>query len=132
MSDQPVRNGILRALPKEDLAVLLPACTPGRLKPGVSIEPRMQTVETVYFPTSGVASVVAKASGGKELETGPVGWEGMTGLPVVYGVGSSPTETIVQIEGDAIVAPAEAVRDLAERSPAAKKVFDSYAYAFSL
>lgn len=132
MHSEPLHNGVLRALRPEDLQILLPACAHRKLKPGEVLEHRMQAVEKVFFPTNGVASVVARGKGGRELETGPIGWEGMTGLPVIYGVEMSTTETLVQIGGHALAAPAAVIRDLIAQSPAAKQVFNSYAYAFSL
>jgi CRP-like cAMP-binding protein len=47
-------------------------------------------IEAVYFRETGFASVVAVQRGGKEVEVGLIGREGMTGLPIVLGNHRSP------------------------------------------
>lgn len=127
-----LRNGILRALPRRDIDGLRPFFRRERLAIGQVIEPRNAAIESVYFLENGVASVVAISSKGKKMETGPFGREGMSGLPVVHYVGQSPTETIVQVEGDALTLPAGEIEKLMQRSDAARSIFLRYSYAFSL
>ncbi|HET7520618.1 MAG TPA: Crp/Fnr family transcriptional regulator, partial [Candidatus Limnocylindria bacterium] len=51
----------------------------------------------VYFPTSGVASIVAIGEGGETVDTAIIGREGMTGLSVFLGTGQMPMRTLVQV-----------------------------------
>lgn len=132
MLDGTAVNGILRALPRAAVAELLPGMQRERIHVGQIIEPRDAPIDRVYFPESGVASVVAYGMRGKKMETGPFGREGMSGLPIIHAVGQSPTETIVQIPGNAITVPAERIAGLMERSPAVRSVFLRYSYAFAL
>src|SRR5215212_4035409 len=60
-----------------------------------------KTIDYVYFPQSGCLSVVSVTGDGTEVEVGTVGWEGMTGLPLLHGISKSATKCIVQIEGSA-------------------------------
>jgi hypothetical protein len=55
------------------------------------LEPANTTIENVYFPLSGIVSVVAK-SGAEQIEAGVIGREGMTGAAVVMGNHRSPNE----------------------------------------
>lgn len=131
MNDR-VNNAILSRLTRKDLNILIAESQRRQLTIGQIIEPKDVSVEHVYFPESGVASVVATGRRGKQMETGPVGREGMSGLPIVHQVVQSPTETVVQIAGEAICVPARIVANLMQDSPEARIVFLRYSYAFSL
>ena len=56
-------------------------------------------IDTVYFPELGFASVVAVQRGGKQVEVGLIGREGMTGLPIVLGNHRTPHTTYMQAAG---------------------------------
>jgi predicted amino acid dehydrogenase len=50
------------------------------------VEVAHRPVETIYFPYSGVISIVARTGNKQhEAEAAVIGYEGMTGLPVVLG-----------------------------------------------
>src|SRR3712207_616473 len=79
------QNRILRALPPDETERWL-----GRFE-RVGIEfkelfyEQDKPVRHVYFPLSGVASVVtAMKEGGEIVETGTIGREGFVGLPVLH------------------------------------------------
>ena len=58
-------------------------------------------IDNVYFPESGIVSVVAvSATDRHKAEVALVGREGMTGLPTVLGVAHSPYDLFVQIAGE--------------------------------
>lgn len=61
----------------------------------------------VYFPLSGMASMVLKTQSGAAVEVGTVGNEGMVGMPVYLGAKSSPTEGIWQVSGETLRMTAE-------------------------
>ena len=56
----------------------------------------------VYFPNDSLVSLIAVAAGGKGLEVGMVGRDGMFGASLVYGVDKSPTRALVQAAGTAM------------------------------
>lgn len=68
-----------------------------------------------YFPTSGIASIVALGEDGDSVDTAMIGREGMTGLAVYLGTGQSPTRTIVQVPLKAVRIRADALRRELER-----------------
>ena len=49
------------------------------------LEQSHRRIDSVYFPESGFASVVANGAGKKPIEVGIIGREGMTGLAVLLG-----------------------------------------------
>lgn len=77
-----------------------------------------QAIEHVYFPTSGVVSVLTPADGkATGVEIAVVGWEGVAGLPVFLGVATTPARAVVQVPGEALRMPADDFRARAGRGP---------------
>jgi CRP-like cAMP-binding protein len=64
----------------------------------------------VYFPLSGVISLVIRMSDGPVVEVATIGNEGFVGTSVVLGVERSPTEAFCQVPGQALVLPVEAFK----------------------
>jgi CRP-like cAMP-binding protein len=81
-------------------------------------------VKEIYFPESGIISMVTELSDGGTVETGTVGYEGMTGVPAALGGGKSPGAAFVQIPGHALKLPAAVLADELKRgdSPLLKQV----------
>jgi CRP-like cAMP-binding protein len=71
-------------------------------------------IEHIYFPVSLLGSLVTVLEDGSAIESGTVGREGMTGVPILLNAEKTPMETLVQVPGEAIRIPAKDV----------KKVFD--------
>jgi CRP-like cAMP-binding protein len=93
----PRANRLLRALPDAELDRLRPALEPVHLPRPTELEGANEEVRFVYFPTTGVASIVAIDESGESVDTAMIGKEGMTGLAVFLGTDQSPVRTIVQI-----------------------------------
>jgi CRP-like cAMP-binding protein len=88
---------LLRSLQASELARITPALESVQLNRPTELEAANEPVEFVYFPTSGVASIVALGEDGASVDTAMIGREGMTGLSVYLGTGQSPARTIVQV-----------------------------------
>ena len=96
------RNGLLTALPKRELDRLSHHLEPVSLRfEEVLYEPE-ERIRHVYFPTSGMVSLLVVLEDGSLVEVGRVGNEGMVGLPVFLGVNASHTRAFVQIPGEAL------------------------------
>jgi cAMP-binding proteins - catabolite gene activator and regulatory subunit of cAMP-dependent protein kinases len=94
----PRVNRLLRGLSDAELARIAPSLEPVRLPRPTELEGSNDEIEYVYFPTSGIASIVAIDEGGETVDTAMIGREGMTGLAVFLGIGQSPLRTIVQVQ----------------------------------
>jgi CRP-like cAMP-binding protein len=73
-------------------------------------------IDRAYFPTSCVLSMVASLNGGEKLvEATTIGREGMTAPHAVLGSRrGGPEDTIVQVEGLALVVPIERIESVIE------------------
>jgi CRP-like cAMP-binding protein len=98
----PRANHLLDALTDSEFDRLAPAFEPVSLPRPTELEGANEQIEFVYFPTSGIASIVAIDEGGETVDTAMIGREGMTGLPVFLGTGQTPMRTIVQVPLTAI------------------------------
>ena len=74
------KNRILARLSRADYALIEPHLEVVDLPVRKVLQPRNKRVEQVYFPESGIASVVA--NGESTLEIGMIGREGMTGIAI--------------------------------------------------
>jgi CRP-like cAMP-binding protein len=93
----PLGNHLLRALSDRELNRIRPALEPVSLPRPTELEGANEEIGFVYFPTNGLASIVAIGEGGETVDTAMIGREGMTGLAVFLGTRRTPMRTIVQV-----------------------------------
>ena len=101
-SDAPIYNRLLAALPAGEYRRLLPELEQIALTYGERIYEQGATIEYVYFPNSGIISLLAAAEEEATLEVGIVGREGIVGVAVFLGVETSNNNAIVQGQGFAM------------------------------
>jgi CheY-like chemotaxis protein/CRP-like cAMP-binding protein len=126
------RNHLLRSLSAEDLAALTPDLIPVVLTHGDVLEMPDRPVARVYFPDSGMISIVAQAPLEQRIEIGLVGYEGMTGLSLVLEAESSPHEGRVQIPGHGHWIAAEPLAAAMQARRSIRRLFLQYAHAFAI
>lgn len=93
----PRSNTVLAELPPDEFERISAGLSAVNLKRGVLLEQEHADIAHVYFPTAGVASIVAVGENGESVDTTMIGREGMTGLAVFLGTGQMPVRTIVQV-----------------------------------
>ncbi|WP_413160511.1 Crp/Fnr family transcriptional regulator [Capilliphycus salinus ALCB114379] len=97
-----LENHLLAALPQAELERLAPYFIEVSLSLGQILHEPQEKIETVYFPTHSMISLVSIMEDGSTVEVGIVGNDGMLGYPVYLGGDYSHTRAIVQIEGTAL------------------------------
>ena len=108
-------NHILSRLSRADFRLLERHLQPVDLPVRKPLSARNKRIENVYFPDSGIVSVVA--NGDQAIEVGIIGRDGMTGVSVVLGANEkSPHETYVQIAGNGQHITANNLREAIEAS----------------
>lgn len=111
----PRRNVLLGALPDEEFARIAPRLEAVLLPRPTELDQPDTEIEFVYFPTSGIASIVAIGIDGETVDTTMIGREGMTGLAVFLGTGRMPVRTMVQVALTGFRLPARELRTELER-----------------
>jgi CRP-like cAMP-binding protein len=93
------RNLLLRAIPAEEYARLLPHLEPFALEPMQVLAERGDPISHVHFPETGIVSLLSRLGDGTLIENGTVGCEGMAGLPLLLDVDWSPVVITGQVPG---------------------------------
>jgi CRP-like cAMP-binding protein len=101
-SATPGGNLLLASLPAEMLAALMPKMTEVVLASRQSLYGADTIIESVYFPDSGMVSLIANLDDGMQAEVGIVGREGVVGTSLITGVDTSYVEAMVQMPGAAL------------------------------
>jgi len=97
-----VRNSILAALLATEYRHLEPKLEHVTLRRGEIVYRADQEIEAVYFPEEAVVATVDTAEGGRTVEVGIVGREGIVGINIFLGGAVTPDKAIVQLPGGAM------------------------------
>jgi CRP-like cAMP-binding protein len=96
-----IGNKILLAIPQSEYRRIRPHLRFVALPSHLSLHEPFENQGSVYFPNSGMLSLVVVTGDGRTVEVGMVGNEGIAGMPSYVGVRRSPLREVVQIEGSA-------------------------------
>jgi CRP-like cAMP-binding protein len=126
-------NRVLRCLSNTDLALIQPYLEPVELTFRKRLQSVNRKIRAVYFPESGLGSVVAVSGGERrQAEVGIIGREGMTGLAIVHGTDRSPCEIFVQVEGAGQCITADNLREVLDKSPSILRCVLRSAHVFGV
>jgi CRP-like cAMP-binding protein len=124
-----MRNRVLQRLGRQDAAALQSVCQHIPLEYNRVLYEAGQPIEFVYFPLTGVISMVKAMSDGNAAEVGTVGNEGLVGLPLLVTERALGMSVHVQIPGEGLRVPARAFREAVSRSPALQNLTERYGFA---
>jgi len=103
-------NQVLASLSTEELARLAPDLEEVTLQANQALFRYGDSVDYTYFPLTAVASLLSLLEGGKSVEIGLVGREGVLGVPTMLGSNSATYTAEVLVPGQAVRVRAEALR----------------------
>jgi CRP-like cAMP-binding protein len=89
-----------------------------------------RSLDHVYFPDSGVVSVVAVYADGSVIEMATIGREGCTGMQAFFGAKTSSVRLLVQIPGSAAKMSRAAFVRAMESMPSFQNLMSAYIQAF--
>ena len=95
------RNRLLLALPSSNLKQLMPELEHIRCQREQVLMDADSSLDHVFFPDSGVVSVVAVYADGSIIEMASIGREGCTAIQAVFGAKISSVRLLVQTPGSA-------------------------------
>jgi CRP-like cAMP-binding protein len=96
------KNRLLHQLSPNELSRLEPLFSEVRLETGTILHHPGNPIEHVYFPTSGLVSMLAIMETGQAIETAVIGREGVVGATIASEGSQSFAQAMVQIEGSAL------------------------------
>jgi CRP-like cAMP-binding protein len=123
-------NRLLLALPSADLQQLMPELEQIRCEREQVLMDSDSPLDHVFFPDSGVVSVVAVYTDGSIIEAATIGREGCTSVQAIFGATSSSVRLLVQIPGGATKMTRAAFTHAMETMPSFRGLMYAYAQAF--
>jgi CRP-like cAMP-binding protein len=114
-STTPQENRLLAALPADVLAGLAPFLELVSLPLGMAVYESGGKQRYVYFPTSGIVSLLYVLEDGSSAEIAVTGNEGLVGISLFMGGESTPSRAVVQSAGEAYRLNATVLKTLFEK-----------------
>jgi CRP-like cAMP-binding protein len=124
------RNRLLLALPSRNLKQLLPDFKLVECHSEQVLIDADSSLDHVYFPDSGVISVVAVYPDGSIIEMATIGREGGTGFQAVFGAKASSARLLVQVPGTAARMGRAAFVRAMDAMPAFRSLMFAHVHAF--
>ncbi len=124
--DRLAENRLLALLPVSNLETLRRHAEVVSLRHGHHVIVPDERINEVYFPLTCLLSLVTTMEDGSTVESGTIGREGMSGIPVLLNAGQTTMPTFCQIPGDSARIRSEHVREVYERSADARRIFNGY------
>src|SRR5205085_2653255 len=124
------RNRLLLALPPRNLKRLISQLEYIHCEREQVLIDADNPLDYVFFPNSGVVSVVAVYSNGDTIEMATIGREGCTGVQAVFGAKSSSARLLIQIPGDAARMSRTTFTRAMESIPPFRSLMYAYVQAF--
>jgi CRP-like cAMP-binding protein len=110
-------NQLLAALPEAEWQRWLPQLEAVELPLGHVLYEPGDTLSHVYFPTTAIVSLLYVMENGASAEIAVVGYEGIVGVSIFMGGGSTPSRAVVQSAGRGYRLPAVVLKDEFNRAP---------------
>lgn len=124
---KPVSNKILLTIPDGEYRAIRTHLEFVDLPNRLRLHEPPERLQFAYFPNSGLVSIVVATKGGRDVEAGVVGSEGVVGTALAVGLDKSPLREVVQIEGSAFRVGARALQETLLKTPDLQMRLSRYA-----
>jgi CRP-like cAMP-binding protein len=121
--DSPLQNHLLAALPADVMQRWLPVLQSVDMPLGMVLYESGDTLDFMYFPCTAIVSMLYVMGNGESAEIAVVGNEGLVGLSLFMGGGSTPSRALVQNAGRGYRVPAAFAKQEFENCPAVMQLF---------
>src|ERR1700683_2773024 len=128
-STNPRHNQLLAALPQDQWQRWLPLLEHVKMPLGQVLYDPGSTLSHVYFPTTAIVSLLYVMKDGESAEIAVVGNEGVVGVSLFMGGGSTPSRALVQSAGSAYRLSAELMKQEFDRAGPVQHLFLRYTQA---
>ncbi len=124
-------NFMLASLPQDERSALAPLLKEVKIKIGTVLQEDGIEIEHIYFPISGMVSVLIATASGDLIETALIGKEGIVNSFAGVGVRKGFNRTIMQVSGAAYRVDVQAFTKVIQTLPMVRSRIDRY-HAFLL
>ena len=126
----PERNELLSGLPPDVFEAIRPGLSLVELEFRQSLHEPAEPTPYVYFPLSGVISLLTVLQNGAAVEMGTAGNEGMIDISSFLGVRNSESRCIVQVPGRALRMTRDDFRKALDRHETLRALVGAYVMEF--
>lgn len=124
-------NLMLAALPSQERERLEPFLEWVEVDLGETLIAPNEPIKQVFFPYDAVTSTIQEMENGGSVETGLMGVEGMIGIQLWLQMPSTPTHTLVQVQGHGYrMKAADFIREVRDRQTPLNTFIARYTHAF--
>src|SRR6266540_557344 len=124
------QNRLLGSMPEADRLLLEPHMSFVDLPLKMRLESPHTPIESCFFLSEGIASVVATGRNGKTIEVGLIGREGMTGSVAILGSTQSPDAIFMQVAGHGHQISIRHLKEAMWKSPGLSEILTKFIYSF--
>ena len=122
-----LRNRLLKALSRDDFALLQPHLQPVQTELRQTLIAPNEPVKQLFFPETGYASLVTQGSQGDKVEAAVIGWEGLIGAtPVLLGTDRTSHHVFIQSPGEMFAIDRGALCAAVDQSQSLRKLLLRY------
>ena len=125
----PRHNRLLASLPEADLQRWRPHLQPVAMPLGQALYESGEPLSHGYFPTTAIVSLMYVTESGASSEIAVVGNDGIVGVPLFMGGGSTPSRAVVQSAGEGFRMSGRAIREEFSRSAPVMRLLLRYTQA---
>jgi CRP-like cAMP-binding protein len=125
-TDPHLTNRLLASLPESDYALVEASLQSTTLKRGVVIQEAGEAIKKVYFPQSGMISLLVVTRAGEGIEAATIGFEGAVGLHRGLGNRRAFTRGVIQLSGTFSHISADAFERATTESDRIKEIITKY------
>jgi len=122
----PKTNRLLASLAESELGALLPHFESVSLAHGDHVIIPDVPIEHIYFPLNALLSLVTTMEDGASVESGVIGREGMSGIPVLLNAEQTTMPTFAQVPGVALKIKSEIIKEAYNRRGALHGLLNRY------
>lgn len=127
-----IRNRLLHKISPDDWGLIGPHLETIVLRERQVIEVPNKPITHAYFMDTGVVSVVAVDREDHRIEVGVIGYEGVTGVPLIMGDNRAQHSTYMQIGGNGHRIPQEPFRAAVLKSESFRSLMLKWAQGFMI
>ncbi|HEV2763798.1 MAG TPA: Crp/Fnr family transcriptional regulator [Pyrinomonadaceae bacterium] len=123
-----MENHLLANLPADALERLRPHFERVTLAHGQHAIVPDEPIRHLYFPSDCLRSLVTTMEDGSTDESGTIGREGASGIPVLLDAETTPMPTFCQVPGEAVRVRSALVKEVYEQHAGVRKLFNRYVH----
>lgn len=126
LQQNAVRNRILSTISAEDFAYIRDFLEPVTFEKGFHLARVDQPLSGVYFPESGLGSIISVSPEGNRAEAGIFGRDAFSPTAAMVGIDISAHDIVVQGQGEALRMDSDQFRECIARCPSLRDVLERY------